>query len=473
MAPKLHLSFLVLFIKASLATWQHVTVMEGETLTLTCPVTQAHRAHVEWKNPEGYLMFFNRDRVLKDKRYSIDKLSNTQFTVSVSDVSFSDGGNYTCHQYKHGVVEKMVEVTVLGPPKMDVVKHGGKWAIKCTAEGNHHPPRISWGLGNRIEVAGKAYHHFENGTRTYLAGDTIQIQTPRRRAVVKCLVHHPALHTEPLMNFVVIGKDSKKLPNTASTRSPTTKPHSPAATPPAPTQSPGAKETTETSTTSRLYWPSSEGSISLSAVSGDEPAAVTSSTRKHLGSTNDAASPVSASGGTPHETVSEVQSTTGKSLVPESVVTDENTSHNGKEGNSTSGTPDEMERQMRNEGGSLLVFLVTCLILSLLVVVIFFVIKLRSAHIRWKRENEESEQSVESSKSKSSSEERQFQSQRHKGLFNSAFTQYVAEEPGEKAAAAAGAGGAAGAGAGSRPHEAPPPHVASSSATNHIKETEL
>ncbi|XP_056141160.1 cytotoxic and regulatory T-cell molecule isoform X4 [Lampris incognitus] len=400
MAPKLHLSFLVLFIKASLATWQHVTVMEGETLTLTCPVTQAHRAHVEWKNPEGYLMFFNRDRVLKDKRYSIDKLSNTQFTVSVSDVSFSDGGNYTCHQYKHGVVEKMVEVTVLGPPKMDVVKHGGKWAIKCTAEGNHHPPRISWGLGNRIEVAGKAYHHFENGTRTYLAGDTIQIQTPRRRAVVKCLVHHPALHTEPLMNFVVIGKDY------------------------------------------------------------------------------DAASPVSASGGTPHETVSEVQSTTGKSLVPESVVTDENTSHNGKEGNSTSGTPDEMERQMRNEGGSLLVFLVTCLILSLLVVVIFFVIKLRSAHIRWKRvffvtENEESEQSVESSKSKSSSEERQFQSQRHKGLFNSAFTQYVAEEPGEKAAAAAGAGGAAGAGAGSRPHEAPPPHVASSSATNHIKETEL
>ena len=45
---------------------------------------------------------------------------------------------------------------------------------------------------------------------------------------------------------------------------------------------------------------------------------------------------------------------------------------------------DELARQKGN-GSSVLVFLVTCLIFSLLVVVIFFVIKLRRAHILWKR----------------------------------------------------------------------------------------
>lgn len=47
---------------------------------------------------------------------------------------------------------------------------------------------------------------------------------------------------------------------------------------------------------------------------------------------------------------------------------------------------DERQKRTGNEGNSsLLVFLVTCLIFALLVVVIFFAIKLRRAHILWKR----------------------------------------------------------------------------------------
>lgn len=50
---------------------------------------------------------------LKDKRYSINKLSESEFTVSITNVTFKDGGNYTCTQYGRHITEKKVEVTVL------------------------------------------------------------------------------------------------------------------------------------------------------------------------------------------------------------------------------------------------------------------------------------------------------------------------------------------------------------------------
>ena len=46
-------------ITVSLAVWQRVTVIEGQTLSLSCPLTNAHKTKVDWKNPEGYIMFFN------------------------------------------------------------------------------------------------------------------------------------------------------------------------------------------------------------------------------------------------------------------------------------------------------------------------------------------------------------------------------------------------------------------------------
>lgn len=49
-------------IAVSLAVWQHVTVMEGRTLTLACPLINAHRSHVEWRNHEHNIMFFNREQ---------------------------------------------------------------------------------------------------------------------------------------------------------------------------------------------------------------------------------------------------------------------------------------------------------------------------------------------------------------------------------------------------------------------------
>lgn len=61
-----------------------------------------------------FSMFSLLSPALKDKRYSINTLSVSEFTISISNVNFDDGGNYTCSQYHHQIAEKQVEVTVLG-----------------------------------------------------------------------------------------------------------------------------------------------------------------------------------------------------------------------------------------------------------------------------------------------------------------------------------------------------------------------
>ncbi|XP_064835095.1 cytotoxic and regulatory T-cell molecule-like isoform X3 [Oncorhynchus masou masou] len=375
MALMLQLCFLVLFVRGSIAV-QHLTVMEGETLTMKCHIRNAEGSHVEWKNPDGHVMFFNNQK------------------VSVSDVTFKDGGLYTCLHYIHKVpVVKWVNVTVLGKPKLEITEHNGKTAIKCSAVGNSHPPKISWLLESGLEMYAQPQYLLDKNT--YSSLDILHVQSYKRRVTLKCIVRHPALHNSSLMNFVKIG------PN------PTEESHS--TTRASHWLSTGRTEvttvsrwhstqvSTETPTATALNWPNTEGS----------PA----STPDLQLST--------------HNWLSVSQTT-------------ENTPHNGTGHNSSNAKGsffNDTETQ-KGTGGSalLLIFLVTGLILGLLVVVSLFVIKLRRAHILWKKvliitENDDSDQSVESNRSKSSNEEKQSRGRRGNGLFNIRFTKYVVEEP--------------------------------------------
>lgn len=46
------------FFAVSLAKWQRMTAIKGETVHLKCPITNAHQTNMDWKNPEGYILFF-------------------------------------------------------------------------------------------------------------------------------------------------------------------------------------------------------------------------------------------------------------------------------------------------------------------------------------------------------------------------------------------------------------------------------
>ncbi|XP_033507749.1 uncharacterized protein crtam isoform X3 [Epinephelus lanceolatus] len=438
MELKLQLCVFVLLIQVSLAVWQHVTVNKGQTLILSCPLTNAHKNNVDWKNPEGYVMFFNRIRgeALKDKRYSIIKLSASEFTVSISNITFKDGGNYTCSQYGDHTTERKVEVTVLGHPRMKMAKHDGNFVIKCTAEANHYPPQIVWKLDNGPEFFHQVQVHRED--KKWVIIDMLHLHPVENRVTVKCLVRHPALHSRPLMNFVKIGKESPTPQRTTTTTSPTTQPQGSTEVPRTTTGWFRPGRTTRYLTTRDVNRPSSESSIKLSTVPSNEPETVLTTTKpplnpdtstgSHLSTHDDSTTSVlSASTRTRNDTISNSTATTGWTFVSET--TEEIISYNQTEGNRTGSVNDSNMQKGTKGNSSLLVFLVTCLIAGLLVVVIFFAIKLRRAHIAWKRENEESDQSEESSKSKSSQEDKNPQGQRRRGIFNTAFTQYVVETP--------------------------------------------
>ncbi|XP_037323448.1 cytotoxic and regulatory T-cell molecule [Pungitius pungitius] len=402
MELKLQLSVFVLLIQVSLAVWRRVTVKKGHTLSLSCPITDAHMTHIEWKNPEGYIMFFNRKKALLDKRYSINKLSQTEFTISISKITFKDGGNYTCSQYGTNTTEKKVEVTILGRPKMEVAQHEGRFVIKCSAEGNHYPPQISWKLDNLPEILAHVEEEVRSDKgRTYVSMALLHVDSVKRRTTVKCLVRHPALHSKPLMNFVKIGPHSTKYRHTT-------------------TGVPGT-------TTSWVRQGRTTGHLATRGIPSGPPLIPATLTDSPL-TTSDESTISMTSGltrrwndtfGEPTTDWTSVSGTTDTPI----------TSDNSTDGNRTISINDPKMRTGPEGSSSLLVFLVTCLLFGLLVVVIFFAIKLRRAHTAWKRENEDTDPSEESSKSKSSQEERNVQGQRQRGLFTTAFTQYVIEKP--------------------------------------------
>ncbi|XP_020501723.1 cytotoxic and regulatory T-cell molecule isoform X2 [Labrus bergylta] len=419
MKQKLQLYVFMLLVHVSVGAWQRLAVKYGQTVHLKCPITDAHLTNVEWKNPDGFIMFFSHNKgeeTLKDKRHNIIKLSKSEFTISISSVTFRDGGIYTCSQYGQHLTEKKVEVTVIGHPKMNVAKHEGRTVVKCTAEGNNHPPQIYWKFNNGPEFQAQAQVLHED--KTYVSMDTMTIIPPNRRVTVKCLVRHPALHSQPLMNFVKIGRDAKS-PYSTTTSSLTEHPSEPT----------GVMRTSSRSRTTDVTGATSDHPIRLST--SPATGSTVSTTGSPLSTSDDSGT---SSLSTRRRNDSDSNATSTSSWISVAKTTEESTSQNQTERNRTVSS-NNPKMQAGTTGSSwLLVFLVTFLILCLLVVVIFFAIKLRRAHIVWKRvfivaENEDSDPSEDSSKSKTSQEERNTQGQRRRGLFNTAFTPYVIEEP--------------------------------------------
>ncbi|XP_054586475.1 cytotoxic and regulatory T-cell molecule isoform X2 [Nothobranchius furzeri] len=435
MEKKLLLGVFSLMVQVSLAAVQHVTVMQGDPVSLTCFLNNLHHAHVEWKNPEGHILFYNAREAKRDIRIRITTLSQSEFSIRITSVTFKDGGNYTCTQYDdNGAFEQIVEVTVLGQPRISTVKHGKVNVVKCRVEGNHHPPQISWILSNGPEFS--VHSTIYRDGHTFVSEGSLGVHHVRNRVMVKCLVHHPALYSPPLLAFIKLGQRQKRPGPPTLIR--------------VPTAHPGGQRTAagDFTTTIMNVFSSEESTLSSSlSFSSSDPKYETVTPSLHL-------EPVTSSGSR--------RST--RDLMPVSETTVDTLFNKTVETNHTESSDSNMQVGAERTS-SLLVLLVTTLIFGLLVVVVFFAIKLRRAHMAWKRgepnrpgsnlhslsvfthtcvlsihvekhltefivtENDDSDPSEESSKSKSVPEDKNSQGQRRRGLFNTAFTQYVVEEP--------------------------------------------
>ncbi|KAI2659753.1 Cytotoxic and regulatory T-cell molecule [Labeo rohita] len=340
---------------------KYLTVVEGETLVLKCPRRNfSESGHMEWRNPQGRLLFFNNHKALRDPRSSIFTLNSSEFTLHLSNVTLKDEGTYRCLLYDDDVIEKRFHVKVLGMPKIEMVEYKDKTIIKCTAEANGHPPDLSWQIsGVEIEALPNTLRE-ERSNRT-LAVSVLTVKTHIRTATVMCLAKHQAL-SQQLIHFITIENQSV----TAST----------------------------------TRYARTRDALTITATS----------------------TPVFSSTVEEHSTATDINLTTH--LINSS---ETNSTEDFVTKNATDLTDFDRRRDVK-ESSPLLILLVTSLIIALLIVVIFFLIRLQKAHLAWKKENEESDQSVESSKSKSSHEEKQSQERRRQGFWNSNFTEYKVEE---------------------------------------------
>ncbi|XP_032724657.1 cytotoxic and regulatory T-cell molecule isoform X2 [Lontra canadensis] len=82
---------------------------------------------------------------------------------------------------------------------------------------------------------------------------------------------------------------------------------------------------------------------------------------------------------------------------------------------------------MRRKNGILLLTLVSFLIFILFIIVQLFIMKLRKAHVVWKRENEISEHTLESYKSRSNNEETSSQEKKCQGFHSKSYMNYITQ----------------------------------------------
>ncbi|XP_026129571.1 cytotoxic and regulatory T-cell molecule-like isoform X1 [Carassius auratus] len=378
---------------------KYLTVAEGDTLVLKCPrINFSENGHVEWRNPQGHLLFFNKHKALKDARSSIFALNDYEYTLHLSNISLNDEGVYKCLLYGNRVTTKRFKVKVLGMPKIEMAEYNEKTIIKCSAEANGQPPELTWQI-NGVEFEALPNTLRQERSNRSLAVSVLTVKTHIRTATVMCLAKHSAFPKQ-LIHFVTIENHSV----TASTTT-----HSS-------TRDKLKTDTMITATSAPVISSTAHMELSSIPVSTEVlPRDVTTSSSIQVEE---------------HSTAKDISLITHNINSSESNSTDQFLN--------TTTTKSELGQQLRrDESSPLLILLVTCLVICLLIVVIFFLIRLQKAHSAWKKENEESDQSVESSKSKSSHEEKQAQQRRRQGFWNSNFTEYKVEETPQNVASSA------------------------------------
>uniref|UniRef100_A0A3Q2SS92 Cell adhesion molecule 1b n=1 Tax=Fundulus heteroclitus TaxID=8078 RepID=A0A3Q2SS92_FUNHE len=137
----------------NLAT-DNVSVIEGETATISCRVKNNDDSVIQLLNPNRQTIYFRDVRPLKDSRFQLVNFSDNELRVSLSNVSLSDEGRYVCQLYTDPPQEAYADITVLVPPgspiiesREDVVSEGNETELTCMSMGSKPAASIRWMKG--------------------------------------------------------------------------------------------------------------------------------------------------------------------------------------------------------------------------------------------------------------------------------------------------------------------------------------
>lgn len=186
-------------------TW-NVTGVEGGTVNLTCRVDQNDNTSLQWSNPAQQTLYFDDKKALRDNRIELIRASWHELSISISDVSLSDEGLYTCSLFTMPVKTSKAYLTVLGVPEKphisgftSPVMEGEIIQLTCKTSGSKPAADIRWFKGDQEITGMQKLQEKDSNGKTFTVISYLDIRGDRKDdgAVVRCRVDHESLNSTP------------------------------------------------------------------------------------------------------------------------------------------------------------------------------------------------------------------------------------------------------------------------------------
>ncbi|CAN2388136.1 detection of tumor cell [Pristimantis euphronides] len=380
-----------------------LSVEEGKAVTLRCVFSETNGSDIQWLTPSGYTSYFNGEKVLKDRRHQLINYSKNKLIIRVSNITRTDEGVYSCLYYSSPVQTKRVQLKVLAapsPPSLEVTRIPGKsrkekYLLTCSSSGGRPCPRLTWLINDHTEVFGHHNRRLESDGRC-TAISTLRVSAVSQTSTARCVVRHRTL-TPGKLTAAYSFSTLTTVTESQITES-THRYLSEAAT----STLPARKKTTEDVKTSGRKKEDGtrveETSLSPLDTTDVNPTSGTSEASSTVNLTATESTERDTTDEADGSVTTEAVTFTSFSEKNFSLVTDDTTT-----GNPNKTTNDESS--MRKSHRTLILVLVSLMLCVLLVIVYLLLLKLRTAHYSFKKENEISDQTLESTKSKSNNEE--------------------------------------------------------------------
>ncbi|XP_051955297.1 cell adhesion molecule 1-like isoform X2 [Xyrauchen texanus] len=178
----------------------NVSVVEGETATISCRVKNNDDSVIQLLNPNRQTIYFRDVRPLKDARFQLVNFSDNELRVALSNVSLSDEGRYVCQLYTDPPQEAYADITVLIPPgnpiiesREEIISEGNATEMSCTSMGSKPAAIIRWMKGDK-ELQGKSKVELTYDMM-YTVTSWLRLTVTREDdgVPVVCIVDHPAV----------------------------------------------------------------------------------------------------------------------------------------------------------------------------------------------------------------------------------------------------------------------------------------
>ncbi|MEJ1283068.1 cell adhesion molecule 2 [Cricetulus griseus] len=152
-------------------------------------------------------------KALRDNRIELVRASWHELSISVSDVSLSDEGQYTCSLFTMPVKTSKAYLTVLGVPEKpqisgfsSPVMEGDLMQLTCKTSGSKPAADIRW-FKNDKEIKDVKYLKEEDANRkTFTVSSTLDFRVDRSDdgVAVICRVDHESLNATPQVAMQVL-----------------------------------------------------------------------------------------------------------------------------------------------------------------------------------------------------------------------------------------------------------------------------